>query len=303
MEKEEILYISSLIEAQYRSFGAQYDYFIGSNMVEFFGLNLSGEPQAPCTFKLYYNTAQSLNFTHPFIRELRERGMVRSLNHILDSTNIDYTRYEIGLARRTNDNMNWLLTRLAQIFPIAPSSKMAQVIDALSILRITDDEDYQKAALYYLGFIEQKFNVKKPYISTLKLHYLLRHCQDPNKIGKNFTVNNTFSLNQLQLSGLHTFKQLVDIVQPLVTLPGVEVWMAAIDFFKDKRRKYKIYLKNYALHGYKTLSQSLAGYGSPILAEHVLGYEKWVTAHPELEQYGLAICLDSTQKLTVNFYH
>ncbi len=295
--------IADSIEAQYRIFCAQHDYTVGNNTVEFLGINLNGGPEGFCTFKLYYNTAQSLYFTHQFIDELRTRNMLSALNRIIDSESAECIRYEIGLANRTNENMNWLFSRLADACDAATHASMMQAINALSELRITDDERYSKAAMYFLGFKELKSEAEKFHIDTLKLHYLLRRCLDPDTIGKNFIVDNVASLHQLKTSGLLPFERLINIAQPISELPGCEVWMAAIDFFSDGRQKHKIYLKKCAAHGYEKLAMELMRCGAFALAQIVRGYEKWVSFHQELEQYGLAVCLDSTQRLTVNFYH
>ena len=298
----EIIRAVSSIENQYCAFCKQHNYDAANNTVEYLGFNLSGELFAPHIFKLYYTTAQSLRYSHPFVEELRKRDMIRALNHISDSINIDCNRYEIGLAHRTNENMDWLFTRLAQIFPVGIDG-VYHVVEALSELRITDDANYCKAAMFFLGFIEQSPEGGMFRVDTLKLHYLLRRCLYPDRIGNNFTVDNVVSLQQLESSKIDAFTQLVSVVRPITMLPGVEVWMAAIDFSLLAKQKYKIYLKGCSLHGYESLSKELAHCGSRLLAQQVLGYERWAAMHPELEQYGLAVCLDSSQQMTVNFYH
>lgn len=295
---ETIPYID-LIEKNYQAF---LNTKIGNSDltgVEYIGINFCEKKLIP-VFKCYYTTAKSLPDIHPILEDFFVKGMIRALNLIKDTVHTGKIRYEIGLSNRNNENMNWLYRWISSFFPLTE-----QQISKLSImanLRCCGFEEYQYAALYFLGFIANNSSIadsKK--LEAVKLHYLLRMCKDPDRIGREYYIEeeSVFSV----LESVSEFKPICSIVKPLLHDTGSELWMAAMDFFTDEPAKYKLYVKIKKPDFCSFLSSLLNQHNVKGLAQKIIFYSQWLIMHPELELYGAALCCSESGEWSVNVYH
>ena len=97
--------------------------------------------------------------------------------------------------------------------------------------------------------------------------------------------------------------RLCDLTGALVEAAGGELWMAAVDYYRNGLNKYKIYIKKFSDTIYERMIARFQALGCGHLAEQIAAYRDWVFLHPELERYGIAFCLDTQGMWSVNFYH
>lgn len=294
----EIIPSVDLIENNYQLFlKTKIDHSDLTN-VEYMGINFSEGKSIP-VFKCYYKTEKSIPDCHPILHEFFDKNMVRALNRIKDTVNIGKIRYEVGLSNRTNENMNWLYTWIASSFPL--TEQQISKLHIMANLSCCNFEEYRYAALYFLGFIiNPHINCAKN-VEAVKLHYLLRKCKNPDKIGKEYYIEEEPVFDCL--TSISEFKPICSIIQPLLYSTGSELWMAAMDFFTVKPEKYKIYLKIKKSDFCLVMIDLLNQHDLNDLAQKVCLYYQWLIAHPELELYGAALCLSVYGDWSVNFYH
>lgn len=267
--------------------------------IEFIGLNLQNRKGGRPVFKCYFATGESLRTDCPLLSAFLSRDMIRALNRIADTAFPGRTRYEIGLKNRSDLNMRWLNEWLEKAFPI--SELQAGEMRQMAQMSCCDLPGYSHSALYFLGFIANDDN---PFpLSAIKLHYLLRHCQDPDDIGRNYQVDNPDRLRFLRESGIASFALLADDVEMVLdSAEGIELWMAAMDYFLDGTSKYKIYVKTVGGDLFKPIKKLLASRNLDSLSLQLKAYEEWLAFHPEQKLYGAAICTTPQGDRSLNLY-
>lgn len=295
------MYDSGRIENEYNRFLRNHADAQRASWVEYLGVNFSQEVSACPVFKAYYTTTRSMENTSCILQPLFDRNMVRALNKIDDTVNCGLVRYEIGLGNRNNSNMLFIHQWMHGLFP--ELKKHGDELERLYSIKCTQASGYDYAALYFLGLIAEPDNTDKPDVKAVKLHYLLRNCNDPDKIGKNYSVDNQHYFGILRSLGIPQMKELSEFAAELVGTDGAELWMAAVDYYKAGPAKYKLYLKKFSESLYVALTECFDRMGCIHLARQIHAYVQWIYLHPELERYGFAVCLDSMRGWSVNFYH
>lgn len=289
------------LEQAYNAFRASHTEAQSQAFVEYLGVNFSQQRSAPPVFKAYYTTAKSMQQLPAVLQPLVDRDMIHALNRIDDTVNRGCIRYEIGLKNRTNANMAFLDRWIGQLFP--EIERHRDEINRLYSIRCVKDERYRQAALYFLGLILETGSPGSPQTKAVKLHYLLRKCSDPDRIGRSYTVDNPHFLGVLAGLEIPELCRLCDLTGALVEAAGGELWMAAVDYYRNGLNKYKIYIKKFSDTIYERMIARFQALGCGHLAEQIAAYRDWVFLHPELERYGIAFCLDTQGIWSVNFYH
>ena len=269
--------------------------------IEYLGLNFYEDSSISPVFKLYYTTTKSIENVSPLLNPLFSRSMIHALNKINDNSNAGCDRYEVGLKNRTNQNIEFVFHYLHWMMPELAEHRTE--LEALSRIKCTDLKNYIYAALYFVGMIVNVTNQPFPDTKAIKLHYLLRKCADPDKIGKNYIVNNQYYLKLLSTLKIPEFQKLSSFMDELLKASHAELWMAAVDYYKYGISKYKIYLKNFSPQIYTAIIKQFYDLGYSHLANQVGVYVQWINHHPEKERYGIAVCLDSDDHWSINFYH
>ena len=285
----------------YNEFRARHTDVQNQEFVEYLGINFSEEGDTPPVFKAYYTTAKSIQQIPAVLQPLMDRDMIHALNKIDDTVNRGCVRYEVGLKKRTNINMAFVDHWIGELFPEIEPHR--DEINRFYSIKCVDDEEYQHASLYFLGLI---IDTESPSISktkAIKLHYLLRQCSDPDRIGREYKVDIPYFLGVLADLKIPEIGQLCDLVGALLEVAGGELWMAAVDYYRNDLNKYKIYIKKFSGTIYDEMISRFHILGRPHLAEQIAVYQDWIFRHPELERYGIAFCLDTQKVWSVNFYH
>ena len=278
-----------------------------SNKIEFLGINLYDNYQQMPIFKIYYNDLRSQDtfkksmLMTELISLLLKRNMVRSLNLIHDTVNYNCLRYEIGLINRTNNNMNFVYSWLFSTFPTI--LKYKDEITAFKHIPCSRDKEYKLASLYFLGIIVNSELSYSNKIEAIKLHYLLRNCENINRINKNYIVDNDYYLYILTRLEISQIKIIASFIMRLKNTVTLELWIAGVDYYHSTKAKYKIYFKKFSEKIYEKLISEFYKINCVALADNIHTYRQWLKLHPELEQYGIAICLDTCNQWSINFYH
>lgn len=289
------------IEKEYINFCKQNTTSLNFSDIEFLGINFSDDKEVP-TFKIYHRTKKDFLKIIPFFKPLYEHDMIGFLNMIDDNINNNKIRCEIGLKNRTNKNMCWLYRWIDKQFFLSSNCKTE--IKKLKKLKCCNLKNYQYSSMYFLGFIiSLGIDKKQANIDAIKLHYILRYCENPNDIGHNFLVNNEQSITHLRSIESPILYSISEMIEYLLKNTNMEIWMTAIDYYKDGIIKYKIYIKNLQDVLYEKLFFLLKKNNHIDLSNKILAYVRWLKAYPAFEKYGMAICCTNLGVLSVNFYH
>lgn len=289
------------LEQAYQDFRAEHTQAQSQDFVEYLGINFSGEQDTPPVFKAYYTTAKSMQQIPAVLQPLVDRNMIHALNKIDDTVNRGCARYEIGLQNRTNANMAFIDRWMGELFP--EIEQYRDEVNRFYSIRCVEDEEYRHAALYFLGLILQPDSPNRLQAKAIKLHYLLRKCSDPDRIGKAYTTDTPYFLKVLAGLEIPEMCRLCDLTGALLEAAGGELWMAAVDYYRNGLHKYKIYIKKFSDEIYESMIRRFRALGCARLAQQIAVYRDWIFRHPELERYGIAFCLDTRGVWSVNFYH
>lgn len=285
----------------------EYEAFINAQMqgrspadIEFLGINLQNCCDARPVFKCYFATGESLRTQNALLADFSRRDMIRALNRISDTAFPGRTRYEIGLKNRSNTNMRWLGRWIEDAFPV--SDRQEREIRSMGELTCCDLPEYRHSALYFLGFIA---NDDRPMpLSAIKLHYLLRKCEDPDNIGMNYQVDNVERLQFLRKSGIAPLGVLADAVGKLLeSTEGIELWMAAMDYFLQGTSKYKIYIKTVGGDLLEPIRRLLTDRKLEHLVCQLDACEKCLMTPPDRRLYGAAFCVTPEEDWSLNMYY
>lgn len=263
--------------------------------IEYLGINLSSD-RSEIEFKVYYKDKYSRQELHPIVEKLEARNMIRTLTQIIDTKNGTCKRYDIGLGKRTNDKMEQLLKEIEEMAPFCAVYK--DEIRTMAQMKVCEDPEYALAALYFWGFIE-----KENVIDAIKMHYLTRICDNPDKLGKRVMFDDAYYLDYLERMQIPQFTELMPVVRSAVNGKDGILWMIGVDYFRHGNDKYKIYFKTPTDEYVKKMKQSLAlseGEGSK-LAVLMDSLEDWLK-HVDLKMDGVAVCLDRKDCWSLNFY-
>lgn len=287
------------IETSYRNFTESYLHNLHPSEIEYIGINFHEQANDPPIFKCYYSTKYSIQYDNEILRPFRKRDMIHSLNLIRDTKYSNTLRFEIGLYNRNNKNMKWLYEWIEHSFVLSPQQR--DTLNHMAKWKCCSLSTHQFAALYYLGLIT---NTPTHFpLKAIKPHYILRTCENPNKIGKNYCVNLESILQFLKTTKIPALINLVDALSPIANDKN-ELWIVAMDFFSDPSitTKYKIYLKDKGGTLLSELERVILSYKLYSLAEQLATFATWLDKHETLKIYGVAVCLTEDGKWSINCY-
>ncbi|MDO5137782.1 MAG: hypothetical protein Q4D71_04900 [Oscillospiraceae bacterium] len=287
------------IETSYRNFIEDALQGTHPSQVEYFGINFHEQRGTSPIFKCYYSTEKSLQDADEILQPFFKRDMIHALNRIKDTHHSGKFRYEIGLRNRNDENMLWMYKWIRQSFALSQRQQIE--LEQMKQWTCCSQNTYRYAALYYLGFITNEQRCFP--LEAIKPHYILRTCEDPEKIGKNYSVDTKRIIEFLKALEIPAFTTLAGILSPIVGEDN-ELWMAAMDFFArpSTTTKYKIYLKDRGGILLSALENIVLSLGLHVIAEQLAAFATWLDGNEELELYGVAMCLTEDGKWSVNCY-
>jgi hypothetical protein len=288
------------LEDSYKKFIGNFDDDGLAEKTEYVGANLSIKNGTPhVDYKLYFNTKASLEAHHPIVDSLHEKGMLRAVTKIHDTEHGDCDRFDLGLAKRTKENMTFFLELLSEHAPI-----MQEHLDEICLLnqmKISDNPEEASAALYFFGFLEIGGKVE-----AVKPHFLTRFCADTDRIGIDDHYNDDYYLQFLMETEIVHFKKIVPLVETLLETVGGHLWMVAADYFQNGVVKYKIYVKKRGIELYHGLRKAIKASDireKNLLIDGLESLECWHRQHCELMVDGIAVGLDVKGRWSLNFYY
>lgn len=264
--------------------------------IEYLGINLSSGRE-DIEFKVYYKDKYSRKELHPIVEKLESEHMIRTLTQIVDTKNGTCRRYDIGLGNRTNDKMEKLLAEIDAMAPFCREYK--DEIRIMTQMKVCEKPEFALAALYFWGFIE-----KEDTIEAMKMHYLTRICENPDKLGKKVVFDDGYYLDYLEQMKIPQFTELMPVIRAAVNGEDGILWMIGVDYFKHGNHKYKIYFKTPTDEYGKKVKTALAvkGGNAGKLAVLLETLEIWMMHHGDIRMDGAAVCLDEKDCWSLNFY-
>ena len=283
------------IEKLYKQFLSENNELQKFESIDFFGINISEDD---VIFKIYFSSEVSSKQEFNILSPLHKKEMIGILNKVKDTTNSGKVRIDAQLKNRTNDNMLFLYEWINKIYPYL--EKYNDQIEEFKRLQCSKDFNYHYAALYFLGIISNSYNINDT--QAVKLHYILRNCSDTNHIGNNYNVDNNVTLSIIKSMNIPIMQKLGCLADKCITDSYAEIWIAAVDYYKNQSNKYKIYFKSFNESFYETLYHELIREGLKNLGDNLNKFHQWLMAHIEYKVYGLAVCCSEEHKWSLNFY-
>ncbi len=264
--------------------------------VDYLGVNLGGDEPL---FKLYYRNdytcALSVGRQSSLLDLLRERDMIRFLTLAEDTGDCRRYRYDIGLKRRTDENMEALFSWLKE--HVGVFSQREAEIRKLAAMPICDARAFPLAGMHFLGFVSEDDRV-----TALKCHYLCRRHKDvstPSRLGR---YDSGYFLTYLEQSGIPALQRLSPLVRDVLGYCGGHVFMVGTDYWLTGEQKYKIYITD-PIFLYQGLAEAFGKEQDPLLHGQLGELMRWDDAHPRFFCTILALALDDRDRLTMNFYY
>ncbi len=290
------------MEKEYLNFKIENKFDDLKEKICFLGINLDNDKNVITNFKIYLEAdINEIAKEVELINQLQKREMVHVVNRVIDKENETKLRYDIGLLNRNNENMCWLYQELKERCSFL--ERNIEEINNMITLSTCQFSNYQYAALYFLGIIANLNDEGTEDVNVIKLHYLLRDCNNPEKIGEDYIIDNTVKFEQLKKIKENELTQIVEVIEEIIKNTSTELWIVAVDYYDNGKKKYKIYVKKTEKEQMMKIYDALLKRGINNLANKVLTYINWVKTHPELKCYGWALCYDNMGKWSLNFYY
>lgn len=262
--------------------------------VDYFGINLSSDLNTDIAYKIYWlNKPSELIYSqhekNPIVEYLYKKNMVANLFVIHDKNYNGFSKYDIALKNRFNNNMLEMFSFFEDNLPIFKQNK-DQIIN-LAKMKLKPDEDRSYSAFHFMGlaYENEENSIFKAYwaniINTKKIYY-----------------DNDYYFDYLsQNSGVPQFKDLIPMIKEILSYCGGYLLLEGIDYNLSGSNSYKIYValaKNLYSGLVKTLPQSYE-----TLKKQILKIQNWHEFHPELNCAGFALGTDNQNNLNIKLYY
>jgi len=267
---------------------------ISIDEIDFLGLNIIDQIDNPFEFKVYFQPEDlcvKSDKDHKVIQSAFEKNMVKCRCYVKSSL---MSRDYIVLKNKSEDNMRYLYENLCK-------SNIYLKYDFYKFPMLFPFKDLITNKTILLHMI----GIKSDGLSgnIINLEWLLRDVFDEecNK----YNYNDKYFLNYINDTKILEFNTLLQIIKLYwknkINEGVVHLWLMAIDYFSNGRKKYKLYLKgnNYLNMSDVYISLTIFFEKNPNIVNAV---KKFLSYHTELQLYGLALCIDSTGKKSVNYY-
>lgn len=268
---------------------------ITSETVDFIGINYAINTNN-YTFKTYYFPNSCINSSpktsNSIISYTTNNKMNRFYWQVRDSLVI---REYISLFNRTNINICNLINFMAQRYTFI--NENLSEINELSKMNITNNTNYNYSSLYIIGF-KESFNEEDS--EVVGIEWLTRKCPDPDDIGYEYFYDDKYFANYLKKLNIKAFLFILDKLSVFIN-NDLHFWVFAIDYSK-KKKKYKIYLKGQSCKSLMPGNEILKNLFPDIYANIIAELDQFYIIHKELYLYGFALCIDTNENWSVNFY-
>lgn len=264
--------------------------------VDFIGINIS--EKGDFEFKIYpepETNLKSIPDESNLCKYLLQNKLVRSKCYAYSCRG---KRVYIALKNRNNKNMFRFYQALEKEYPYICQS--AEEIRAMSLMKVSRDLDYRYASLHMVGI--KRLFVKD---SVVSIEWITREMPYPNRPGYKYKYNDLYYLKYLKSLNILPVSLLCDCVNIFFMNPlkygKLHVWLVAIDYYVDGRKKYKLYLKGEEGIVVAEILEVFCKI-SPNLQSEIEQIYNFINKHEELNLYGFSIGLDTNNNYSFNFY-
>ena len=257
----------------------------------YLGMNITDCPANSIDFKIYYKSEYCVKNFKKYVNcnlldKFGTEFGIKNFEIVQDKKNINFSRYNIKLLSRENENMNKLFLFLSKNVPFF--NKYKQEITQQSTMRISDEPDLNFASLLILGIIKHQNTVNK-----LKCYWLMQYRERPTE------ESDKYYLEFLQKNGNQNFKQLLPLVEKALTVCRANLWLLGVDYNAESSEKHKIYFDS-VKNLYEGLEQTLTEYTA--IQQKLAKIKEWNEQHPEFYCENFALGKDKNNNLTLNIY-
>lgn len=265
--------------------------------IEYFGINLSSSDKCDNIYKIYYENNPSKRVyaekdKNPIIEYLYSLDMVRTLQVVNDNSHRDFSKFDIGIQNRTNENMEKVFSFFEQNIPLF--KKYKKEILKLTEMKLYDDNNHKYASFHFIGFVHEN-NLENTLFKAYWSNYI-----SPEEI----VFDKDYYLEFLANLNIPQFKILSKIAKNILNYCGGRLYMEGIDYTNEGAVSHKIYIKSLNLEGdvYNGLKKSIPK-NYQTLKNRIEKLNKWNKLHSELKLEGVAIGIDIYNNKNLKLYY
>ncbi len=263
---------------------------VNSEKLDCFGINISSDLDKDFAFKVYYSHKYSLELYSkakkiPLIEFLSENKIMKFLTFVFDEKHMDCSRYDIGLARQTNEKMDLLFSYLKENCSFY--EKYEKEILELSQMKVSNDEALKYPSLYFAALLDGG--------KTLKCHWHNRSCLRDIP-----ALDNRYYFDFIENSNVEGLKKILPTAKRAIEIGSGYMWVEGIDYNEFGSQKHKIYIYG-TKNTYETLIETYTG--NKALEEKLKTIQEWHNIHSEFNCVGFALGEDSNNNSTINLYY
>lgn len=287
------------LEKLYRRVMTEDAEIITPKNVDFVGININPR-NGTYEFKRY-DPPEVLPFTfvrgETVVEQAMEMGIVRCICRVNGTSG---ARTYFSLKNRTDQNMERLIRLLADRY--AHIRNNVAEIELLSAMKVTDAKTSSYESMHMLG-IKSASQMD----GIVGVEWMLRKLPDPDAPGACYRFDDAYFVSYIDNVGGASFRNLLYYIQKEKLIStcddglGLHLWLAAVDYYPDGSKKYKLYMKGEGLLDISKVSKSFCNI-CPSVEPYVSSVLRFLRSHTDLELYGFAICIDTNQCLSFNYY-
>lgn len=285
--------MESIIQEQFERFSKNANIDFDSDVVDYLGINISAsseniEFKAYCEFEKNTNNCDLVYF-------LTGNDLIKYFSVVLSDKDLSAKRYDIGLKNRSNLNMEKLFDYLSINVPFFYI--FSEEINFFAKMKISNNCNDIYSSLYFLGFADVDNN-----IDLLKLHFLTRKCEETNVSHKAYKFDDLYYLNYLKNTKNTAMLNLIPFAEEALHICGGNLWMIGFDCNKTNEYKCKIYIKKPS-YCYDALIEVCEKMFKSEMIEKIELVKEWNRINRKYKIEGIALCLDSNNVFSINFYY
>ncbi len=285
--------MKNIMQEQFERFFENRNIDLDTGVVDYLGINISDSSEN-IEFKAYYEFEKNTD-NCDLVYFLNENDLIKYFSIVLSDKDLSLKRYDIGLKNRSNLNMEKLFDFLS--FNVPFFNIFSEEIRFLAKMKISNNCNNIYSSLYFLGFedVDNK-------VDLLKLHFLTRKCEETSVSHKSYKFDDIYYLNYLKNTKNTVMLNLIPFAEEALHICGGNLWMIGFDCNKTNEYKCKIYIKKPS-YCYDALIEVCEKMFKNEIIERIELVKEWNRINHKYEIEGIALCLDSNNVFSINFYY
>lgn len=265
--------------------------------IDFVGINLDGGKETYAGKKYYLKPKRNLSLLPYQSDKFFPYDCFSYFTPITDPEGIRNTNFDIRLKNRSSQNILHIMDNLEK--NSEGFSEWRKEVLKFSSLPVNSNPDYYYSSLYYLCIV-----MHKGLPAMYKFHYLTRQCDDTDNISTG-RYNNELFYERIAVFNIPELMAFLPIIDHLLKNTDSDLWMVGSDYnLMDQIRKYKLYIK----FNRETETEILSVLKKTLAYRGLTQFDDQIDNLCHLQKnsfrlYGLGVCCDSKQNLSLNFYY